>query len=98
MRPTSSPGVRSPGVGPPGVGLFARYAHAPNALGFCGPPTGLGRSEDEVRAAARRFSGAWPYLQVLARLTRWTRGSSRPTGSGATSASTGRSSAPRCWR
>lgn len=69
MRPTSSPGVRSPGVGPPGVGLFARYAHAPNALGFCGPPTGLGRSEDEVRAAARRFSGAWPYLQVLARLT-----------------------------
>lgn len=52
-----------------GVDLFARYAHAPNALGYCGPTTGLGRSEDEVRAAARRFSGAWPYLQVLARLT-----------------------------
>ena len=52
-----------------GVGLFARYAHAPNALGFCGPASGVGGSEAEVRAAARRFSGAWPYLQVLARLT-----------------------------
>ncbi len=53
----------------PGVELFARYAHAPNALGFCGPSSGIGGSEQEVRAAARRFSGAWPYLQVLARLT-----------------------------
>lgn len=53
----------------PGVDLFARYALAPNALGFCGPPTGLGATEREVRAAATRFSGAWPYLQVLARLT-----------------------------
>lgn len=52
-----------------GVELFVRYALAPNALGFCGPPTGLGSSEREVRAAATRFSGAWPYLQVLARLT-----------------------------
>ncbi len=52
-----------------GVDLFARYALAPNALGFCGPPTGLGVSEESVRAAATRFSGAWPYLQVLARLT-----------------------------
>lgn len=52
-----------------GVDLFARYALAPNALGFCGPPSGLGSSEQEVRAAATRFSGAWPYLQVLARLT-----------------------------
>ncbi|MBW0118276.1 DUF6390 family protein [Pseudonocardia abyssalis] len=52
-----------------GVELFARYALAPNALGFCGPPTGLGSTEREVRAAATRFSGAWPYLRVLARLT-----------------------------
>jgi Family of unknown function (DUF6390) len=52
-----------------GVELFARYARAPNALGFCGPSSGVGGSEPEVRAAARRFSGAWPYLQVLARLT-----------------------------
>lgn len=54
---------------PAGVDLFARYAHAPNALGFCGPSSGVGGSEEQVRAAARRFSGAWPYLQVLARLT-----------------------------
>jgi len=52
-----------------GVELFARYAHAPNALGFCGPTSGIGTTEPEIRAAARRFSGAWPYLQVLARLT-----------------------------
>jgi hypothetical protein len=52
-----------------GVELFARYAHAPNALGFCGPSSGIGTTEAEIRAAARRFSGAWPYLQVLARLT-----------------------------
>lgn len=52
-----------------GVDLFSRYAHAPNALGYCGPSSGVAGSEDEVRAAARRFSGVWPYLQVLARLT-----------------------------
>ncbi len=52
-----------------GAALFARYADAPNALGYCGPPEGIGTTEAEVRASARRFSGVWPYLQVLARLT-----------------------------
>ncbi|MFE7201940.1 DUF6390 family protein [Pseudonocardia alni] len=68
-----------------GVEMFARYAYAPNRLGYCGPPgsgalaagavaggsTGSRTAADpvDVRAAARRFSGAWPYLQVLARLT-----------------------------
>jgi hypothetical protein len=52
-----------------GVELFARYADAPNALGYCGPPEGIGSTEAEIRASARRFSGVWPYLQVLARLT-----------------------------
>jgi hypothetical protein len=52
-----------------GVEMFARYAHAPNALGFCGPSSGLGGTEAGIREAATRFSGAWPYLQVLARLT-----------------------------
>jgi hypothetical protein len=52
-----------------GVECFARYADAPNALGYCGPPEGIGTTEAEVRASARRFSGVWPYLQVLARLT-----------------------------
>lgn len=55
-----------------GVEMFARYAHAPNALGYCGPPLGAALrdgSVDEVRQAATRFSGAWPYLRVLATMT-----------------------------
>ncbi|WP_304528599.1 DUF6390 family protein [Mycobacterium sp. E342] len=55
-----------------GVEMFARYAYAPNALGYCGPPLGAtlrDGSADEVRAAATRFSGAWPYLRVLSALT-----------------------------
>lgn len=52
--------------------MFARYAYAPNALGYCGPPLGAtlrDGSVDDVRAAATRFSGAWPYLRVLSELT-----------------------------
>lgn len=55
-----------------GVELFARYAYAPNALGYCGPPLGAtlrDGSAAAVRAAAATFSGAWPYLQVLSRMT-----------------------------
>lgn len=55
-----------------GAEVFARYAYAPNALGFCGPPLGAtlrDGSVDEVRTAATRFSGAWPYLRVLSQLT-----------------------------
>lgn len=57
--------------------LFAQYAHAPNALGYCGPQglTGLravacgGGAEVDVPALARGFSGAWPYQRVLADLS-----------------------------
>lgn len=78
-----------------GAWMFARYAYAPNKLGYCGPPepTALGavgsapearpdtgtasdaspdaslNTSIDMRAMARRFSGAWPYLQVLSRLT-----------------------------
>jgi Family of unknown function (DUF6390) len=55
-----------------GAEMFARYAYAPNALGYCGPPLGAtlrDGSVEEVRRAAAGFSGAWPYLQVLSRLT-----------------------------
>jgi hypothetical protein len=55
-----------------GADMFARYAHAPNALGYCGPPLGAtlrGGSVDDVRTAATKFSGAWPYLQVLSKMT-----------------------------
>ena len=56
-----------------GARMFARYAYAPNALGYCGPPLGAtlrDGSADDVLTAARGFSGAWPYLRVLSRLTR----------------------------
>ncbi|GBE66517.1 hypothetical protein MFM001_29790 [Mycobacterium sp. MFM001] len=55
-----------------GAEMFARYAYAPNALGFCGPPLGATLREgsaEEVRTAATKFSGAWPYLQVLSAMT-----------------------------
>ena len=55
-----------------GAEMFARYAYAPNALGYCGPPLGAtlrDGSVDGVRRAATKFSGAWPYLRVLSRLT-----------------------------
>lgn len=56
----------------PGAEMFACYAYAPNALGYCGPPLGATLRDGSlaaVRAAATRFSGAWPYLQVLSRMT-----------------------------
>lgn len=56
----------------PGAEMFARYAYAPNALGYCGPPLGATLRDgtvDQVRAAAAGFSGAWPYLRVLSALT-----------------------------
>jgi hypothetical protein len=52
--------------------MFARYAYAPNALGYCGPSMGAtlrDGSVEEVRTAAAKFSGAWPYLRVLSRMT-----------------------------
>lgn len=55
-----------------GPATFARFACAPNRLGYCGPAHSAALhdgSESEIRAAARQFSGAWPYLQALARLT-----------------------------
>ena len=61
---------------PRGHRLFAKYAHAPNALGYCGPEgaaalrdvaSGAGADVD-VPSLARGFSGAWPYQQVLAEL------------------------------
>lgn len=61
---------------PSGHRLFAKYAHAPNALGYCGPVGAAGLravasgedAEVDVAGLARGFSGAWPYQQVLAEL------------------------------
>jgi hypothetical protein len=65
-----------PQAGEAGERLFARYAYAPNHLGYCGPAdsaalAGLastGHTDADVRSIASRFSGAWPYLCVLAEL------------------------------
>ncbi|WP_040790593.1 DUF6390 family protein [Nocardia paucivorans] len=55
-----------------GTRMFARFAYAPNHLGYCGPrDTAVlrGGSAEQVRASAREFTGAWPYLEVMARMT-----------------------------
>jgi hypothetical protein len=62
---------------PAGQRLFARYAYAPNHLGYCGPSdsaaladlASTGRTAGDIRSIASRFSGAWPYLCVLAEIT-----------------------------
>ncbi|MBJ8348464.1 DUF6390 family protein [Antrihabitans sp. YC2-6] len=62
---------------PPGHRLFAKYAYAPNALGYCGPAdaqaleaVACGRDVDlDVTAIARKFSGAWPYQKLIADLS-----------------------------
>lgn len=59
-----------------GALLFARYAYAPNDLGYCGPAETAtlfelgvtGHTDADVPALARAFSGAWPYAELLAEL------------------------------
>lgn len=54
--------------------LFVRYAYPPNALGYCGPPDpkalvaagSPGARAEDMISVARRFSGAWPYLELIA--------------------------------
>jgi hypothetical protein len=62
----------------PGPLLFARYAYAPNALGYCGadePRTLLEygdakASDPGLAELARTFEGAWPYLALIAAANR----------------------------
>ena len=53
-----------------GALLFARYAYPPNALGYCGPAGAevmlSPHATEEIGRRARRFEGAWAYLQVIA--------------------------------
>ncbi len=57
--------------------LFARYAFPPNHHGYCGPADSVsffengvaGADDRELRATAREFAGAWPYLQLIAGAT-----------------------------
>jgi hypothetical protein len=54
--------------------LFARYAYAPNELGYCGPADhramleygASGLVDGGLSQLARGFAGAWPYLQLIA--------------------------------
>jgi hypothetical protein len=70
-------GTAEPPPGTAGQRLFARYAYAPNHLGYCGPSdsaslaelASTGRTAGDVGSIASRFSGAWPYLCVLAEIT-----------------------------
>jgi hypothetical protein len=68
--------VASPVSRPTAAGdvLFARYAFPPNELGYCGPEdagalltyASTGGGGTEMAERARRFDGAWPYLEVIA--------------------------------
>lgn len=61
-----------------GPELFFRYAQPPNQLGYCGPDdpervealaTGDVLPRTEIAALAAAFSGAWPYLSLLAEVS-----------------------------
>jgi hypothetical protein len=60
-----------------GAILFARYAYPPNELGYCGPADNrslleYGSTQTVDRGLlqlAQGFSGAWPYLEFIARAT-----------------------------
>jgi hypothetical protein len=58
----------------PGPVRFARYAYGPNRLGYCGPEEVQelfeqatdGEEDAALRALARQFEGAYPYLELIA--------------------------------
>lgn len=59
-----------------GAWVFARYAYAPNRLGYCGPTRSgqllrygaTGTIDTDLRALAREFHGAWTYMETMAEL------------------------------
>ncbi len=63
-----------PGTRVPGPVLFARYAFPPNSHGYCGPADNVaffehgvvGEDDGGLRAMAKEFAGAWPYLELIA--------------------------------
>lgn len=71
VRPSATRGPIAPPSGPI---LFARYAYGPNRFGYCGPDdadelleAGAAGQDRILRALARRFEGAYPYLELIAR-------------------------------
>ncbi|WAC53720.1 DUF6390 family protein [Gordonia sp. SL306] len=64
-----TPDRRTRRVDDPGVTTFARYAFAPNELGYCGPEDFVELLHGEPSRIAERaneFEGAWAYLVTLA--------------------------------
>jgi len=63
-----------PVAAPSGPVLFGRYAFGPNRLGYCGPDesrallefAAAGTDDRGLRALARGFDGAYPYLELIA--------------------------------
>lgn len=63
-----------PAARTPGPVLFARYAFPPNHHGYCGPTDTaaffqqgvVGKDDGGLRAMAKEFAGAWPYLELIA--------------------------------
>ena len=61
-----------------GPRMFARFAYPPNHLGYCGPEDARAlleqldddRADPFLRNTARRFEGAWPYLELIAATNR----------------------------
>lgn len=74
MPLTANAGTAQGAIATPGPTLFARYAYPPNERGSCGPPQhralfeygAAGVVDPGVEQLARRFAGAWPYLEFIA--------------------------------
>lgn len=74
---TAPPPLDSPAWTADGPTLFARYAYPPNELGYCGPDdhrslleyASAGKVDPGLAQLARGFSGAWPYLELIATAT-----------------------------
>lgn len=67
-------GINGPSRATIGAAMFVRYAYPPNERGYCGPSDtsallGQGRADavdSDFRAIAQAFTGAWPYLEMIA--------------------------------
>jgi hypothetical protein len=76
-QPLPLPSPEPPRAAVPGPLLFARYAYAPNSLGYCGPKDSRslldygaeGVVDRGLVQLARGFEGAYPYLELIARAT-----------------------------
>lgn len=77
MSAPASPAPADAGTPLVGAQLFIRYAYPPNSLGYCGPEDSdalfeygaAGVVDPDLARLARSFSGAWPYLELIAGAT-----------------------------